>query len=98
MAKYLTPDSDSLFVKIPPLSKEDGTRTKDKSKQAETLMATFFPPLPDIIEDEERRPERSPVYMPRLNMEEVEQKVLAAKPGKAAGEDGLPSVVCVGIY
>ena len=93
VAKYLTPHSDSSFVKIPPLRKGDGTRTKDKSEQAETLMATFFPPLPDIIEDEGRRPERSPVYMPRLTMEEVEQKVLAAKPGKAAGEDGLPSVV-----
>ena len=56
-------------------------------------MTTFFPPLRDSIEDERSRPERSQIYMPRLTMEEVEQKVLAAKPGKAAGGDGLPAVV-----
>ena len=61
-----------LFVKIPPLRKGDGTRTKNKSKQAKTLMATFFPPLPDIIEGQGRSPGRSPVYIPRLTIDEVE--------------------------
>lgn len=56
-------------------------------------MATFFPPLTDRIEDEGTKPKRSPICMPRLTMEEVEQKVLTAKPGKAAGGDGLPVLV-----
>ena len=92
-ARYLAPDNESLFEKIPPLNREDGTRTENKSEQAETLMTSFFPPLPEIIEEEGNRPERSSIYMPRLTMEEVEQKVMAAKPWKAAGEDGLPAVV-----
>jgi hypothetical protein len=31
--------------------------------------------------------------MPDLTMDEVEQKVLSAKPWKAPGEDGLPAMV-----
>ena len=92
-AKYSAPSSDSLFAKIPPLNKEDGTRTRDWAEQAEVMLTTFFPPLPEEIEDEGARSERSSIVMPQLTLEEVEQKVFAAKPGKAPGDDGLPAVV-----
>ena len=92
-AKYLDPDGNSAFDKIPPLVKRNGSVTKDKTEQAAELMTTFFPPLPAVIEDEGPRPQRMPVPMPCLTMEEVEQRIFAANSWKAAGDDGLPAEV-----
>ena len=92
-AKYLDPGGSSAFDKIPPLTKRDGSSTKDKQEQAEELLAGFFPPLPAGIDDEGPRPQRAPVPMPPLTMEEIEQRIFAAKPWKAPGEDGLPAIV-----
>ena len=91
--KYLKPGGSSFSDKIPPLLKPDGFSTKDKMEQAEELLATFFPPLPTTIEDEETKPQREPVHMPKLTIEEIERKVFEAKPWKAPGEDGLPAMV-----
>ena len=93
VTKYLKPGSSSFSDKIPPLAKSDGSSTKDKMEQAEELLATFFPPLPEMIEDEGIKPQREPVYIPELTMEEIERKVFEAKPWKAPGEDGLPAMV-----
>ncbi|KID81146.1 hypothetical protein MGU_11475 [Metarhizium guizhouense ARSEF 977] len=79
--------------KVPPLKRQDGSLAKDKVEQAEELLSTFFPPQPTVIEGEGHRPQRREVPMPDLTMEEVEQKVMAAKPWKAPGEDGLPAMV-----
>lgn len=92
-AKYLNPDGTTAFDKIPPLKRADETITADKAEQAEELLATFFPPLPAAIEDEGPRPQRAPVAMPRLTMEEVERRLFEAQSWKAPGEDGLPAVV-----
>ena len=92
-AKYLDPGRSSAFDKVPPLTKEDGSSTKDKQEQAEELLAGFFPPLPAEIDDEGTRPQRAAVPMSPLTMEEVEQRISAAKPWKAPGEDGLPAMV-----
>lgn len=91
--KYLQTGSGTMGDKVPPLTRADGSVTEGKEEQAQTLLATFFPPLPERIEDEGQRPQRAPVQMPDLTMEEVEQKVLSAKPWKAPGEDGLPAMV-----
>jgi hypothetical protein len=91
--KYLNPGSSAFSDKIPPLIKPDGSTTKDKTEQAEELLRTFFPPLPAEIEDEGPQPQRTLVHMPDLSMGEIEQKVMAAKPWKAPGEDGLPAMV-----
>ena len=91
-AKYLNSDGTTAFDKIPPLRRADETVTADKVEQAEELLATFFPPLPTAIEDEGPRPQRAPVAMPRLTMEEVERRVVEAQSWKAPGEDGLPAV------
>lgn len=79
--------------KVPPLSKADGTLTTDRQDQAEELLRTFFPPLPAMVEDEPDGPQRTALVMPELTMEEVERKVMAAKPWKAPGDDGLPAMV-----
>ena len=92
-AKYLDPCGSSAFDKIPPLTKRDGSTTKNKTEQAEELLSVFFPPLPERIEDEGPRPQRTAVSMPPLTMEEVERRIFAAKSWKAPGEDGLPAMV-----
>lgn len=92
-AKYLQPNASSAFDKIPPLKRADGSSTNNKAEQAAELLSTFFPPLPEVIEDEGPQPRRPAITMPRLTMEEVERRVFAAKPWKAPGEDGLPAMV-----
>ncbi|KAJ6437086.1 reverse transcriptase [Purpureocillium lavendulum] len=92
-AKYLKPGGDAMSDKVPPLRKGDGTVTRNRAEAAEQLLETFFPPLPARIEAEGVRPQRRAVAMPDLTLEEVEVKVMGAKPWKAAGTDGLPAMV-----
>ncbi|XP_044715949.1 endonuclease-reverse transcriptase domain-containing protein [Hirsutella rhossiliensis] len=68
-------------------------RAANKGEQAEELLSTFFPPLPTRIEPEGERPQRQEIAMPDLTLQEIEEKVMAAKPWKAPGEDGLPAIV-----
>ena len=91
--RYLKPDDGSGWSKIPPLQKADGSMTTNNSEQAEQLLATFFPALPETIEDEGERPQRQPVSMPALSAEEIESCLMKTKPWKTAGEDGLPAGV-----
>ena len=92
-AKYLKSGDESAFGRVPQLVRTDGTTTVDHTEQAEELLSKFFPPLPHDIEDEGPRPQRSPVTMPAITMEEVERQLRAAKSWKAPGEDGLPAIV-----
>ena len=92
-AKYLKSSDDAVFGKVPQLIKADGTPTTNHTEQAEELQTTFFPPLPDNIEDEGPKPQRAPVEMLAITIEEVERQLFAAKSWKAPGEDGLPTVV-----
>ena len=90
VARYTKPGAHSAFDKIPPLKRGDGSMTQEKKEQAAQLLQTFFPPLPEVIEDEGERPQRTPVETPRLTMGEIERRLFAASSWKAAGEDGLP--------
>lgn len=54
--------------------------TTNNSEQAEQLLATFFPLLPDSIEDEGDRPQRQPVPIPELTVEEIERCLMKTKP------------------
>lgn len=93
VAKYLNPGGSNAFDKIPPLAKTDGSTTMNTAEQATELLATFFPPLTTVIEDEGIQPQRTPIPMPCLSLEEVERKVFATQSWKAPGEDGLPAIV-----
>ncbi|KAH7460169.1 hypothetical protein FOMA001_g19697 [Fusarium oxysporum f. sp. matthiolae] len=92
-AKYMKSGDDAAFGKVPQLVKADGAATTSHKEQAEELLAKFFPPLPDTIEDEGPRQQRAPVTMPDLTLEEVERQLWATKSWKAPGKDGLPAVV-----
>ncbi|KAJ5500659.1 hypothetical protein N7453_009710 [Penicillium expansum] len=92
-AKYLKSGDDAAFGKIPRLLRADGTTTNDHKEQAEELLSKFFPPLPENIDEEGVRPQRAPVDMPAITMEEIERQLSAAKSWKAPGEDGLPAIV-----
>jgi hypothetical protein len=84
---------DAAFRKIPQLLRADRTTTTNHKEQAEELLAKFFPPLLDNIDNEGTRPQRAPVEMPAIIMEEIEQQLMAAKSWKAPGKDSLPAIV-----
>lgn len=92
-AKYLKQGEDTAFGKVPQFVRANGTSTSDHKEQAEELLTTFFPPLPDNIDDEGGRPQRAPVEMPAITLEEIERQLFATKSWKAPGEDGLPAIV-----
>jgi hypothetical protein len=92
-AKYLKSGDDAAFGKVPQLLRADGNMTADHKEQAEELLTKFFPPLPHRIDDEGTRPQRAPVEMSAITIEEVERQLLATKSWKALGEDGLPAIV-----
>ena len=85
--RYLQPDQGSSWSRIPLLSRADGSLARNTAEQAEQLIATFFPPLPEDIEEEGDRPQRTAVTMPQLTEEEIESCLTKTKPCKAAGED-----------
>jgi len=65
--------NNAAFGMVPQLVK--GAATTSHKEQAEELLAKFFPPLPDNIEDEGPRQQRAPVIMPDLTLEEVERQL-----------------------
>jgi hypothetical protein len=56
-AKYLKSGDDAAFGKVPQLVRADGSRMANSKEQAEQLLNTFFPPLPDHIEEESTQPQ-----------------------------------------
>ncbi len=92
-ARYIDPTDGSYFDKTPPLVRKDGSVTADNQEQAIELLDTFFPSLPKEIQDEPLAPAKEPISMPRLTLQEVESRIMAASPWKAAGDDGLPAMV-----
>jgi exonuclease III len=92
-ARFLSPSTSSGFDTVPSLVRTDGSTTQGKEEQADELLKTFFPALPEEISEEPQRNQHPPVPWPQLTMEEVERKIFAASPWKAPGEDGLPVAV-----
>jgi len=92
-ARYIDPTYGSYFDKTPPLVRKDGSVTANNQEQAIELLNTFFPSLPKEIQDEPLAPAKEPISMLRLTLQEVESRIMAASPWKAAGDDGLPAMV-----
>ena len=92
-ARYLRSSNSPAFDTIPPLERTDKSMTQGKEEQAEELLNTFFPLLPDEISDEPLQHQHPLVPWPELTMEEVERKVFATSGWKAPGDDGLPAAV-----
>ncbi|SCO92413.1 uncharacterized protein FRV6_16541 [Fusarium oxysporum] len=88
-AKYMKSGDDAAFGMVPQLVKADGTATTSHKEQAEELLAKFFPPLPDNIEDEGPRQQRAPVTMPDLTLEEVERQLLKLTDHASAAADRM---------
>jgi hypothetical protein len=97
-AKYLKSGDDIAFGKVLQLTRADGLSTTDYKEQADKLLAKFFPPLPETIEDKGPRLQRTPIAMPAITIEETERQLFAAKSWKAPGEDGLPVAVWKNIW
>lgn len=55
-AKYLKSENNTAIKKIPQLTKTNKSSTTNHKEQADELLAKFFPPLPETIEDEGPRP------------------------------------------
>jgi len=79
-ARYIDPNNDSYFDKTPPLIRKDGTVTADNREQVIELLNTFFPPLLEKIQDEPPAPAKESISMPRLTLQEVESRIMAASP------------------
>ena len=62
-ARYLNPNGNAAYDKIPPLKRIDGSTTIDKHEQTAELLTTFIPLLQAVIEDEDSRSQRTPVPM-----------------------------------
>ena len=60
-AKYLKDGNRSSGDKVPPLKTKNGKLTGSAAEQTEVFLETFFPPLPERIEDEGERPQRAPI-------------------------------------
>jgi hypothetical protein len=97
-AKYLNKEGGAAFDRIPHLTRPDGTHTTSGSEQAEELLSTFFPPLPERITEEGSRAERSPVSMPVITLEKVEEQLFKMKLGICSVKSltSHPSLLCNG--
>ena len=87
------PDAQAAFSKVPQLRRAGGTSTESIEEQAEELLRSFFPPLPEEMDDELAQPGRASLKFPRLESHEIEAKIMAANAWKAPGTDGLPAMV-----
>jgi hypothetical protein len=63
---------------VPPLKRRDRPVTEGKEEQARELLATFFPPLPENIDDELAQEQHPPLDFVQLTMQEIEARVFEA--------------------
>jgi hypothetical protein len=89
-ATAYTPTRES-YTSIPPLRRETEEIT-DQAEKAKLLMETFFPRMAQP-EDEAHLEQREEIPWVPITKEEVHRALQAAKPMKAPGEDGLPTLV-----
>ena len=89
--EYLNPQSTSGFNRILMLGNESRT-IQDKAEIAEELISAFFLPPPDPEASEREEPPQGQELFQPLQ-EEIRRALYMSHPHKAAGLDGLPTVV-----
>ena len=90
-AKYLHPQEKSQFGAIPALHTEQGVANTEKEIST-ALLSQFFSQTAEVSQIEEgHKPNQLP--WTELTKEEIHEALLRAKPFKAAGPDGLSTVV-----
>ncbi|KAF8593491.1 hypothetical protein BDV93DRAFT_461097, partial [Ceratobasidium sp. AG-I] len=98
-SKYLGNEgTDGGRARVPTLvhTTQDGSPTTASNNQAKSqiLLEAFFPPPPPKLPARSQPPRHTPVPdLPELSEEDVRKAILAMKPHKAPGPDGLPACV-----
>ena len=83
----------SSFARVPLPIRANGSTTEGEEQKANKIIKSFYPPLPDSIAEEPVTAAITQVEDPDITIEEIKRKVYRAKPWKAPGRDGLPSIV-----
>lgn len=67
----------------------DRTTITNYMEQAEELLSKIFLPLPNNIKDKASRPQRAPVTIPVITIEEVKRQLFAVKSWKVPVKEKL---------
>jgi len=92
IAKYAKPDTVKQSSRIPALKTATG-KAETAQEIAQCLLAGFFPPLPEVVEESAQAEVVEPLPQVPLTKDEVKAAIFSSHPYKAPGMDDLPAIV-----